>query len=164
MSGVSHGSRAAELATGATLLLALVAGSAANVTGEPGACDGDATAIRVSVQGVRSARGTLVAVLYGDDPSEFLQRGKRLARERVPVRVGTVDVCLPAARPGTYAVVVYHDENDNRQFDRRWNGLPAEGFGVSNNPRMLFGVPSHSDAAFRVGNTPATVAITLTYP
>lgn len=146
------------------LLAMVLAWPGAMATAGAVPCDGGAGAIRVNVQGIRSARGTLVAVLYGDDPQQFLQRGKRLARERVPARVGSVDLCLPAARPGTYAVVVYHDEDDDRQFDRRWNGLPAEGFGVSNNPRMLLGVPSHSDAAFKVGNVPTTITITLTYP
>jgi uncharacterized protein (DUF2141 family) len=119
--------------------------------------------VLVQVDGVRSGRGTLVAVLYGDDPAHFLTRGRRLARERVPARAGSVTFCLAAPRPGVYAVAVYHDENDNKRFDKSWTGLPKEGFGVSNNPRHLLRVPTHAEAAFEVGTKPTVVSIVLRY-
>lgn len=129
----------------------------------PRPCEQVANSVLIQVQGVRSSKGTLVAVLYGDKPSEFLKKGARVARERVPARPGSVTLCLEAPRPGVYAVAVYHDENDNRRFDRSWTGLPSEGFGVSNNPRPFLRAPTHSESAFEVGSGHSVTKIDLRY-
>jgi uncharacterized protein (DUF2141 family) len=142
--------------------LALFAGPASPATAP--ACERAGPVLVVRVHGVQGDKGRLVAVLYGDDPADFLQKGKRLARERVAARPGSVSLCLPVPKHGTYAVVVYHDVNDNRRFDRGWHGLPVEGYGVSNNPRPWLGVPAHADAAFTVGAPRQTLDITLSYP
>ncbi|HEU4367966.1 MAG TPA: DUF2141 domain-containing protein [Methylomirabilota bacterium] len=127
------------------------------------ACEQTASTMLVQVQGVRSGQGTLVAELYGDNSEAFLRKAGRLIRERVPARPGSMALCLPAPRPGVYAVAVYHDENDNRKFDRSWIGLPSEGYGVSNNPRPLFRAPTHSESAIRVGTGHRVVNIELRY-
>lgn len=119
--------------------------------------------VLIQVQGVRSGTGTLVAVLYGDNPKEFLKKGGRVARERVPAHPGSVALCLEAPRPGTYAAAVYHDENNNHRFDRSWTGLPLEGFGVSNNPRPFLRAPTHGESAFEVGPGHSVVKIELRY-
>jgi uncharacterized protein (DUF2141 family) len=143
------------------LMLAAVAPADAREAGRP--CQQVASSMLIRVHGVRSASGSLVVVLYGDKPDEFLKKGARLARERVPARLGSVAVCLGAPRPGTYAVAVYHDENDNRKFDRAWTGLPSEGFGVSNNPRPFFRAPTHRESAIQVGTGNSVVNIDLRY-
>ncbi|MBI2014291.1 MAG: DUF2141 domain-containing protein [Candidatus Rokubacteria bacterium] len=81
----------------------------------------------------------------------------------MPARAEAVTVRLAAPGPGLYAVAVYHDENGNGKFDRRWFGLPAEGFGVSNNPKFTLRAPSHAEAAFQVGRGLAVVEISLRY-
>ena len=126
-------------------------------------CEQLANAMLVRVNGVRSGQGTLIAVLYGDKPEEFLKKGGRVTRERVPARPGTVTLCLSAPRPGTYAVAVYHDENDNHKFDRGWTGLPSEGFGVSNNPKPLMRAPTLSESAVQVNAGHQVVNIDLRY-
>jgi uncharacterized protein (DUF2141 family) len=62
-----------------------------------------------------------------------------------------------------YAAVVYHDENDNRRFDRSWIGMPLEGFGVSNNPRLFLRAPTYKESAFEVGPGHSVVKIDLRY-
>lgn len=143
--------------------LAAGAGVPAVASEVPGPCEQMAHSVLIQVLGVRSSQGTLVAVLYGDNPSEFLKKGARVARERVPARPGSVTVCLQAPRPGVYAAAVYHDENDNRRFDRSWTGLPGEGFGVSNNPQPFLRAPTHSESAFEVGPGQRVVTIDLRY-
>jgi len=148
---------------GVVVSLVPVAGSPTIASGGPRPCEQIASSVLIEVQGVRSDKGALVAVLYGDNPSEFLKKGARVARERVPARPGSVAVCLEAPRPGVYAVAVYHDENDNHRFDRGWTGLPTEGFGVSNNPRPFLRAPTHSESAFEVGAGHKVMKIDLRY-
>ena len=71
-------------------------------------------------------------------------------RVRVPAVKGETKMCVPVAAPGTYAIAIYHDKNANRHFDKNFLGLPAEPYGVSNNPPINFGPPSLEDSAFKV--------------
>jgi uncharacterized protein (DUF2141 family) len=124
---------------------------------------GGGVTLVVRVHGVRSSDGQVVAVLYGDNPDDFLRAGKRLARLRVPAAMGVVVLELQAARPGRYAVAVYHDENGNRKLDTAVTGLPSEGFGLSNNPRIWLRRPRLADAALTVEAGRAAVDIDLRY-
>ncbi len=94
-------------------------------------CPSEGKPIYVHISGIRHPSGTVKAVLYGPDPRSFLVKGEKTDREREPAQEGTMSICLAAPDVGKYAVVVYHDENDNHKFDRNWIGLPTEGFGVS---------------------------------
>lgn len=63
--------------------------------------------------------------------------------------------------PGSYAVALFHDENDNGRLDKRF-GIPTEGFGFSNNPHLWFGPPSFKAArvALTAGRVDETVRLT----
>jgi len=52
--------------------------------------------------------------------------------------------------PGKYAFKFFHDENMNEKLDVNWLGIPKEGFGFSNNPRMTFGPPSFDKTLFKL--------------
>lgn len=127
------------------------------------ACDHTSTAIDVRVHGVRNDRGYVTFVLYGDDPDNFLVKGKKIFKQRFAAKRGTVTFCVLAPKVGAYAASVYHDENGNKKFDRNWIGIPAEGAGFSNNPALLFGPPSHAQAVFQVSSGRARVEIQMNY-
>ena len=62
--------------------------------------------------------------------------------------------------PGTYAVQVMHDENENNKLDTNFLGIPTEGYGFSNNPNVMR--KAHFDEArFDVGADAATITIRL---
>lgn len=128
------------------------------------ACDRNSTAIDVRVHGVRSDRGNIMFVLYGDNPDDFLVKGKKILRQRIPAKRGTVGFCVMAPKAGVYAAAVYHDENGNAKFDRNVIGLPGEGGGFSNNPSLFLFSPSHEQAAFHVSNSQTRLEIQLSYP
>lgn len=117
----------------------------------------------IRVNGVRSPEGTVTVVLYGENPADFLARGKRLDRRRVPARVGSVELCLALKRPGTYALALYHDEDGDRRLTRNLVGLPTEGYGFSRDAPTTFGLPSFDDVAFAVGTGKTTLEITMRY-
>ena len=108
------------------LALALVPG-AARAADTDAACRKRPHRVIVRAVNLRSAKGLVTAVLYGDSGATFLKKGARLSKERVPAMAGSVELCLPAPGPGRYAVATYHDENGNRKFDKNWIGIPIEG-------------------------------------
>ena len=59
---------------------------------------------------------------------------------------GTAVAQFSHLAPGTYAVTVYHDENNNGRFDKNWIGMPTEAWGVSNNVHPRLRAPRFDEA------------------
>ena len=53
--------------------------------------------------------------------------------------------------PGTYAISILHDENNNMRMDFQDNGMPKENFGMSGD-EMLMGPPTFDGAKFEVAS------------
>lgn len=160
--------RAAAIALAA---LSLGSAGAAPLAAQPGAtppagCTGPASAtwLNVVVDGVRSGKGLIAITLYSDNPSKFLVRKGSLYVGRVDATAGTTRGCIFVPKPGVYAVAIYHDENGNQSFDRTGLGLPAEGFGFSNNAPTLAGLPQFKSVRLNVAKTGLTSRISLRYP
>jgi uncharacterized protein (DUF2141 family) len=126
-------------------------------------CPTEGKPIHIHVHGIKNAAGTLKAVLYGPDPESFLVKGAKADKEREPAQKGSMTLCLAAPVEGKYAVVVYHDENDNHKFDRNLIGLPTEGFGVSNNPSLFLTAPNFEESSFDVEGEVTNVDVEMKY-
>jgi len=117
----------------------------------------------ITVLGARNNHGSLKAKLYGDKPGDFLVTGKKLDSKRESVQNPSTLICLQAPHAGTYALVVHHDENENKKLDRSWIGLPTEGVGFSNDPKLSLAVPAFEDVSFQVNDGITRLNITLQY-
>jgi uncharacterized protein (DUF2141 family) len=100
--------------------------------------------LQVSVSGMRSTKGVVTVTIYPDEKEHFLDGAFKLARQSVPVTLPVTQVCFAFTTPGYYAVALFHDENVNGHFDTTLLGVPDEGFGFSNNPKLLLGPPDLS--------------------
>ena len=140
--------------------------AAAPETASQDTCTGHAsnTRLYVNVEGINASEGLIAVTLYDDDSQRFLARRGSLYVGRVPARAPSTRVCIHLPRPGTYAIAVYHDANSNRSFDRNAVGLPAEGYGFSNNAATLFGLPSFQSVRIAVPRTNMQTTIRLRYP
>ena len=107
--------------------------------------------LHVRVIDLRNSKGTEVCTLYGSGlPAAFpSDDSKAVANVKAPIQFGAADCVFKNIKPGDYAVVTFHDENNNGQFDRDSLGLPKEQYGFSNNLRPEVGAPAFSDAAFK---------------
>ena len=145
--------------------LALLAGLDEGANAQE-ACTGTPSAVRlyVNVENVRSSQGLIAVTLYADDSRRFLARRGSLYVGRVPARAGTTRVCIHLPSTGVWGLAVYHDVNANRSFNRTGVGLPAEPYGFSNNPRVLFGLPSFRSVRLNVPRTNMQTRIRLRNP
>jgi uncharacterized protein (DUF2141 family) len=117
-------------------------------------------AVLVSVNGFKNRVGKLRIQLYGGNPADFLERGKKMKRIDLPVtRAGAMNVCVAVPAAGTYAIAVRHDADANGKSG--WN----DGGGFSNNPKLslLKLKPSHRATAVSVGPGVKTVPVVLNY-
>lgn len=152
----------AALAAAATVF-AMPAGAQ---PGAPAGCTGPAsqTWLNVRIDGVRNSTGIVAVTLYEDNSSKFLARHGSLYVGRVDARPGTTRACIFVPKPGVYALAVYHDENANRKFDRTGIGLPAEGYGFSNNPATVAGLPSFRSVRLNVAKPGLATQVQMKYP
>lgn len=65
--------------------------------------------------------------------------------------------------PGTYAIVVIDDVNENEKLDRNFLGIPKEGFGFANNPRVFLRAPSFKAASIKVTCPETETTIRMEY-
>jgi uncharacterized protein (DUF2141 family) len=87
----------------------------------------------VIVTGIASTKGSLIACLWKDKPGfPICQKSPGAVRLNAP---------------GTYAVSVQHDADDDGKLKTNFIGMPKEGVGISNNPG---GIPSFAKSLVRV--------------
>ena len=103
-------------------------------------------ALQVAVVGLRNDRGQVSCNLF-TDPQQY-PRGAAFKEVRASIHKGSALCVFTDVPAGKYAMVVYHDENENGHFDRNAFGMPMEGYGFSNNAAPLFDAPNFTAAAF----------------
>jgi uncharacterized protein (DUF2141 family) len=121
-----------------------------------------AAELRVDITGLRSGDGKVHLAVFAT-PATFPASDAMLAEAIVRAKAAGVHWVFSGLKPGTYALAVYHDENENREFDRGFLGIPLEGFGFSNDAQVFFGPPDFADAAVTVPGKGARISIRMTY-
>jgi uncharacterized protein (DUF2141 family) len=129
------------------------------VLAPPAYAQSDASGGTVSfrVVGLESDDGSVRAALnnqknYDDDGS--------VRAAALSIEDGTARWTIEGVPPGTYAVRLYHDENDNGELDTNMFGVPQEPFGFSNDARGSMGPPDFDEAAFTVASDSLSMTIT----
>jgi len=117
--------------------------------------------LRVTLQNVRDGTGQLRASLYRDSET-FRKEDKAIQVISIPAAQGEVQLVFRDLTAGRYAIMAYHDANSDGKLDLRFGMFPMEGYGLSNNPKVL-GPPKFADSAFDVGGTETSVNISILY-
>jgi uncharacterized protein (DUF2141 family) len=107
----------------------------------------DFSGIVVEVEALRSDAGQVRVAVFPE--SGWVEEGRQIATCHTAVHHGHAMCVITDVRPGTYAIAVLHDEDDDGGLDRNFLGLPSEGFGFSNDAPTGLGPPSFHDASFR---------------
>tara|TARA_R110002073_G_scaffold8207_1_gene45669 strand:- start:106299 stop:106712 length:414 start_codon:yes stop_codon:yes gene_type:complete len=101
--------------------------------------------ITATVVNVTSNSGKVSFALYNKE--NFMQ--KPLQSKNAKIVDGKSTVTFENVEAGEYAIICFHDKNDNDKMDFQPSGMPMEDYGMSNNV-MSFGPPTYSDAKFEV--------------
>jgi uncharacterized protein (DUF2141 family) len=119
----------------------------------------EAADLRVDVQGVPAAGGTVRAALF--NRAEDFPRGKAIAASLVQTAGPTASLLFKDLAPGEYAVAAYHDENGNGRLDANLAGQPIEAYGFSRDAAGAMGPPRFADAAVKVDAADLSIKINL---
>jgi 4,4'-diapolycopenoate synthase len=106
----------------------------------------------VQVKQIPSTQGHLAYALFAASDGFPSQSEKALLRRYAEIPKSlelTLDI--PDLPYGSYALSVYHDQNDNQKLDKNFLGIPKESIGFSMNPKVRRGSPSFQETRFEVG-------------
>ena len=143
-----------------TALIAALATAAISVPLQAEPTGGDVT---VTVTNLRNTDGVLRACMTRDeDRFPRCQSAEQGYRVVVPAGEGAV-LHFRNVTPGTYAIALLHDENDNGRADRALGMMPTEGFGFSRDARVRMGPPDFEDAAVTIGADANYLTIRMRY-
>ncbi|MFO7672203.1 MAG: DUF2141 domain-containing protein [Lutibacter sp.] len=110
--------------------------------------------VTVSAVNALSDNGTVKFALY--DKENFMKQP--IYSKSASVEKSKSTVVFENVPQGNYAIICFHDENDNNSMDFNENGLPKESYGLSNN-KMNFGPPEFDSAKFEVKNEDLSLEI-----
>jgi uncharacterized protein (DUF2141 family) len=152
-----HASSRALVATG--VLAAL--GAAAPVADAQQASAARGPTIELLVEGLRGG-GHVRAGAYADARSWL---GPTAASRCIaPVAEGRARCTIQLPSPGTYAIGLYHDADDDNELDRGVFGVPTEGYGFSRNVGGGLSAPGFSEAALQVtADVPVQAVVRIRY-
>ena len=106
--------------------------------------------LTLEVDGVRSGKGVVGVLVFRSAKGWPEDTSRAFRSVDVPARKSSTVVSVTNLPPGTYAVVVLHDENANMKLDRDWMGVPKEQWGMSRNPHAQFAAPEFDRAEFEL--------------
>lgn len=110
--------------------------------------------ITATVMNISNNEGKVSFALYNKET--FMKTP--LQAKNAKVVDGRSTVVFENLELGTYAILCFHDRNNNGKMDFKDNGMPMEDYGVSNNV-MSFAPPSYQDAKFDLGDKDLSLEI-----
>ncbi|HEX6191152.1 MAG TPA: DUF2141 domain-containing protein [Chitinophagaceae bacterium] len=115
--------------------------------------------ITVTVTGLRNNKGHVLLSLFKGAEGYPGNPSKAFRKVQLTISANKASIDFPSLPSGDYAIAILHDENDDQKMKTNWLGLPAEGYGFSNNVMGVAGPPSFNKAHF---NYTAGKAVTIT--
>ena len=117
--------------------------------------------INAHVVKLRNNHGQVICTLF--TPSDkFPDHSHKGMTVTVPIQNKVATCSFKNVHYGNYAIVAFHDENHDGEFNQNWLGMPKEGFGFSENPGTLK-KPAFDDAKFTLDQPAVEVTIRLNY-
>lgn len=110
--------------------------------------------VTITVENATSDAGKIGYALYNKET--FLK--KPLQAMNATIENGKSVAIFKDLEAGEYAVICYHDKNDNDRMDFAANGMPLEDYGATNNV-MSFGPPNFEDAKFVISDKNVSLKI-----
>jgi uncharacterized protein (DUF2141 family) len=118
--------------------------------------------LRIHVSGFRNSKGRAGGTVFASPEGWPEDTTKAVVHGGFPID-GNQAIEEFQVPPGKYAVAAIHDENGNHKLDRNLLGIPKEGFGFANNPKVMLSAPSFETATVHVTCPETQIEIRLIY-
>lgn len=104
--------------------------------------------LKITITRLHSNDGVVLVSLFKEGNGYPDDAAKAYGKEKAYIVDKTATIIFKSVPPGSYAVAILHDENNNQKMDKNMLGIPKEGYGFSNNASGAFGPPSYKKASF----------------
>jgi uncharacterized protein (DUF2141 family) len=118
--------------------------------------------LTVKVTGIKVIEGSKMMIALYNSEETFFDVEQMYAGASVDVQNDTLSYTFDELPPGTYALALYHDEDDNGEMNRKWYGPPSEGYAFSNNFTSSVR-PARFDDAAVVVRSDTTLTVKMVY-
>ena len=105
--------------------------------------------IVVNVSGIENDKGVVQIGLYNREES-FPNYNMNFKGAFPKANKNVVSYTFKNIPAGTYAVAVWHDENNDKTMNKNLFGAPKESYGFSKNIYGSFGPPDFAEVSFKV--------------
>ncbi|NQZ77701.1 MAG: DUF2141 domain-containing protein [Ekhidna sp.] len=116
------------------------------------------TELRIKIENIKRIEGSMKIAVYN---SADLFLSEELMSDMKVISDDTVEFVFDGLDEGTYAISVFHDENNNGKLDANFMGIPSEPYAFSNNAKGLFGPPSFEECQFELEGDGNEIVISL---
>ena len=103
----------------------------------------------VDISGIENNTGVVRIGLYNSE-STFPTFGEHFKGAEPRANELGVSFTFEDIPAGTYAIAVWHDENENKEMDKNLFGAPRENYGFSRNIYGSFGPPDFEEVSFEL--------------
>ena len=110
---------------------------------------GSSASINLKILGLSNNKGSVAIGLY-KEADRFPDYEKSFKNGYVKASAGGVEYSFENIPEGEYAIAVYQDENENKELDKNFFGMPKEKYGFSNNKFGTSGPPKFDEVKFKV--------------
>jgi uncharacterized protein (DUF2141 family) len=107
--------------------------------------------IVVNVSGIENNKGIIRIGLYNNE-STFPTYGEQFKGAEPNANTTGVSYTFTNIPAGTYAVAVWHDEDEDKTKNKNLFGAPKENYGFSRNIYGSFGPPAFEEVSFKVNS------------
>ncbi|MBC7386575.1 MAG: DUF2141 domain-containing protein [Cryobacterium sp.] len=109
-----------------------------------------ASTLEIDVSGLRNQKGQILGLLFSEGQG-FPDEASHAAQSSVVTIGGDAPRLLFKDLPaGFYAVALIHDENSNGKLDKKIFGIPKEGIGFTQNPKVRMRAPNFDETKLEV--------------
>lgn len=107
--------------------------------------------IVVNISGIENNKGVVQIGLYNSE-STFPTYGEHYKGAEPKSNTSGISYTFTNIPTGTYAIAVWHDENEDKTMNKNLFGAPKENYGFSKNIYGTFGPPSFDEVSFKVNS------------
>lgn len=119
--------------------------------------------LTVEIDGLKNKEGQVCVSIFSSSKGFPSDRDHVLQKQCTKITDTPLTITFENLKAGSYAVAVFHDQNNDRTLNRNIFGIPSEGFGFSSNPEIRARAPKFSEAVFLVAGPDTNIQIQLKY-
>ena len=120
--------------------------------------------IVANIYGLKNNEGICLACLFNNNTAFKGEGGQAMKCVAGNIQNYSSQIIFSNIPQGEYAIKFFHDENNNRQIDKNFLGIPKEGYGASMNKLRFAAAPTYDDNSFVLeDDSVITLSIKLRY-